>query len=230
MFERAGWLIRHDIQFHWRNEGWRDYEDFLAALASRKRKAIRRERREAVESGIEIETLTGGELTESVWDAFFAFYQDTGGRKWGRPYLNRRFFSLVGKRMGRSIVLMMARRGGRYIAGALNFRGVDTLYGRHWGSIEHHPFLHFELCYHRAIDYALAHGLAVVEAGAQGEHKLARGYRPVRTVSLHAIADEGFRRAVARYLADERAAIAEAIAELDAQSPFRKDAGEEAAA
>lgn len=221
--EAAGYLLRHDIQYHWQDESYGDYEGFLAALASRKRKAIRRERREAVESGIIVETLTGAALTEAHWDAFFSFYEDTGSRKWGRPYLNRRFFSLIGERMAPSIVLMLARRAGRYIAGALNFRGGQTLYGRYWGATEHHPFLHFELCYHRAIDYALTHGLTRVEAGAQGEHKLARGYRPVITTSLHAIADPGLRRAVAQYLRQERADILALHAELDAQNPFRKE-------
>ena len=218
----AGYLERHDLQFHWFNEGFGTYDDFLATLASRKRKALKRERREAHAAGITIELLTGSDLTEAVWDDFHAFYEDTGSRKWGRPYLNRAFFSCVGAAMGERIVLVMAKRTGRYIAGAINFRGADTLYGRNWGCIEDHPFLHFEVCYHQAIDYAIAQGLARVEAGAQGEHKLARGYRPVVTRSLHHLADPGLNRAVAHYLPRERAQIAEAQAALAAESPFRK--------
>lgn len=219
---QAGYLERRDLQFHWQNEGFGSYDDFLATLASRKRKALKRERREALVSGITVDVLSGSDLTERVWDDFFAFYQDTGSRKWGRPYLNRRFFSLVGESMGERIVLVMAKRAGRYVAGAINFRGANTLYGRNWGCIEDHPFLHFELCYHQAIDYAIAHGLARVEAGAQGEHKLARGYRPVITRSAHYLADRGLRRAVADYLVREHAHIAGAQEALAAESPFRK--------
>ncbi|MDP3258387.1 MAG: GNAT family N-acetyltransferase [Bosea sp. (in: a-proteobacteria)] len=218
----AGYLERHDLQFHWFNQGFRSYDDFLATLASRKRKALKRERREALAAGITIEVLSGSDLTEAVWDDFHAFYEDTGSRKWGRPYLNRAFFSCVGAAMGERIVLVMAKRAGRYIAGAINFRGADTLYGRNWGCIEDHPFLHFEVCYHQAIDYAIANGLARVEAGAQGEHKLARGYRPVVTRSLHHLADPGLKRAVAHYLTRERAQIAQAQAALAAESPFRQ--------
>ncbi|MFJ5368911.1 GNAT family N-acetyltransferase [Bosea sp. CER48] len=220
--EQAGYLERNDLQFHWQNEAFADYDDFLATLASRKRKALKRERREALSAGITVEALSGRDLTEGVWDDFFAFYEDTGSRKWGRPYLNRAFFSRVGAAMGERIVLMMAKRAGRYIAGAINFRGANTLYGRNWGCIEDHPFLHFEVCYHQAIDYAIAHGLARVEAGAQGEHKLARGYRPVITRSLHHIADPGLRRPVAAYLTQERAQIAAVQAALMAELPFRK--------
>ena len=220
---QAGYLERHDLQFHWQNEGFGSYDDFLATLASRKRKALKRERREALAPGITVEILSGSDLTEAVWDDFHSFYEDTGARKWGRPYLNRAFFSAVGAAMGERIVLMMAKRAGRYIAGAINFRGGNTLYGRNWGCIEDHPFLHFELCYHQAIDYAIAHGLSRVEAGAQGEHKLARGYRPVITRSLHHLADPGLRRAVAAYLKEERRHIAEAKTLLEAESPFRKD-------
>lgn len=220
--KQAGYLERNDLQFHWQNEGFGTYDDFLATLASRKRKALKRERREAVSAGITIEALSGSDLTEAVWDGFFGFYQDTGSRKWGRPYLNRAFFSQVGAAMGERVVLIMARRAGRYIAGAINFRGANTLYGRNWGCIEDHPFLHFEVCYHQAIDYAIAHGLARVEAGAQGEHKLARGYRPVITHSLHHIADPGLRRPVAAYIAQERDQIAAAQVALAAESPFRK--------
>ena len=218
-----GYLERHGLQFHWRNEGFGSYDDFLGTLASRKRKALKRERREALASGIGIEVLSGPDLTEAVWDDFFAFYEDTGARKWGRPYLNRAFFSAVGEAMGERIVLVMAKRAGRYIAGAINFRGANTLYGRNWGCVEDHPFLHFEVCYHQAIDYAIAHRLSRVEAGAQGEHKLARGYRPVITRSLHHIADPGLRRPVAAYLAQEREQIAAGQQALEAESPFRKD-------
>lgn len=228
-FRKAGWIERHDLQFHWFNEGFESYEDFLGVLASRKRKALRRERREALSAGISVETLSGSDLTERVWDDFFSFYEDTGARKWGRPYLNRRFFSEVGAAMGERIVLVIAKRAGRNIAGAINFRGANTLYGRNWGCLEDHPFLHFELCYHRAIDYAIAHGLARVEAGAQGEHKLARGYRPVITRSAHAIAHPSFRRAVADHLARERPQIARARRELEAETPFRKGGGDELA-
>ncbi|WP_377848782.1 GNAT family N-acetyltransferase [Bosea sp. UC22_33] len=220
--KQAGYLERNDLQFHWQNEGFGTYDDFLATLASRKRKALKRERREALANEITIEVLSGNDLTEAVWDDFFSFYEDTGARKWGRPYLNRAFFSAVGAAMGERIVLVMARRAGRYIAGAINFRGANTLYGRNWGCIEDHPFLHFEVCYHQAIDYAIAHGLARVEAGAQGEHKLARGYRPVLTRSLHHIADPGLRRPVAAYLAQEREQIAAAREALAVESPFRK--------
>lgn len=220
--KEAGYIERNDLQFHWQNEGFGTYEDFLATLASRKRKALKRERREALSAGITIDVLSGNALTEAVWDDFFSFYEDTGSRKWGRPYLNRAFFSAVGAAMGERIVLVMARRAGRHIAGAINFRGANTLYGRNWGCIEGHPFLHFEVCYHQAIDYAIAHGLARVEAGAQGEHKLARGYRPVITRSLHQIADPGLRRPVAAYLAQEREQIAAAREALAVESPFRK--------
>ena len=218
----VGYIERNDLQFHWQNEGFGTYDDFLATLASRKRKALKRERREALSTGISIDILSGNDLTEAVWDDFFSFYEDTGARKWGRPYLNRAFFSAVGAAMGERIVLVMAKRAGRYIAGAINFRGANTLYGRNWGCIEDHPFLHFEVCYHQAIDYAIAHSLARVEAGAQGEHKLARGYRPVITRSLHHIADPGLRRPVAAYLAQEREQIAAAREALAAESPFRK--------
>lgn len=221
-FAAEDWLPRTDQQFHWRNDGYSSFEDFLGALASRKRKVIKRERRQAVESGIEIVLLTGREITEEAWDAFFAFYMETGSRKWGRPYLNRRFYQLIGEHMADKVLLVMAKRGGRYIAGAINFIGGDTLYGRHWGAIEQHPFLHFEVCYHQAIEFAIAHGLKTVEAGAQGEHKLARGYLPVTTHSAHYIADPGFREAVAAYLERERAYVAEAGAELTEAAPFRR--------
>jgi hypothetical protein len=218
-----GFLQRTDQQFHWENAGYDTFERFLAALSARKRKIIRRERRDALAPGISVHWLTGNDLSEKVWDTFFEFYMETGSRKWGRPYLTRKFYSLVGERMADKIVLIMAKRAGRWIAGAINFLGSDTLYGRHWGAIEHHPFLHFELCYYQAIDFAIAHGLKRVEAGAQGEHKLARGYLPVTTHSAHYIADPGLRRAIADYLVRERAYVEAAGEELAAAAPFRKD-------
>ncbi len=220
--EGAGFLARTDQQFHFFNEGYSTYDDFLATLASRKRKALKKERREALSSDITIDWLTGSDLTEKVWDDFFAFYMDTGGRKWGRPYLNRKFFSLVGERMADDVLLVMAKRDGRYIAGAINFIGSETLYGRNWGCIEDHPFLHFEVCYHQAIDFAIAKGLKVVEAGAQGEHKLARGYRPVTTQSAHFIAHAGLRQAVGDYLRRERREVAHMAEYLDEHGPFRR--------
>jgi predicted N-acyltransferase len=220
---QRGFLQRTDQQFHWQNAAYGSFEDFLAALASRKRKSIRRERKEALSPGIDVHWLTGSDLTEDIWDAFFAFYMDTGSRKWGRPYLTRDFFSIVGAKMADRILLMMAKRGGRWIAGAINFLGSDTIYGRNWGAIEHHPFLHFELCYYQAIDYAIAHKLKRVEAGAQGEHKLARGYLPHTTYSAHFIANPALSRAVAEYLARERAYVQAAGEELAAAAPFRKD-------
>jgi len=224
----AGFLKRTDQQFHFINRGYRDFEDFLAALASRKRKAIRRERRDAIAPGIDIVHLTGRDLTEAAWDAFFDFYMDTGSRKWGQPYLNRTFFSLLGERMGDRVLLMLAMRGGRPVAGALNLIGSDALYGRYWGAIEEHPFLHFELCYYQAIEWGIAQGLARVEAGAQGEHKLARGYEPVTTYSAHWIADPSFRRAVANYLEQERAQVARNVEVLGEYTPFRKGEAPEA--
>jgi predicted N-acyltransferase len=221
-----GYLPRTDQQFHWDNGGYTTFDDFLGALAARKRKAIKRERQGALEPGIEVQWLTGSDLTESVWDTFFAFYMDTGSRKWGRPYLTRQFYSLIGETMRERILLVMAKRAGRYIAGAINFIGSDTLYGRHWGAVEHHPFLHFELCYYQAIDYAIQNKLRRVEAGAQGEHKLARGYMPVTTHSAHYIADPALRRAIADYLKRERAYVAEVGRELAEATPFRKVADE----
>ena len=218
-----GFLRRTDQQFHWENGGYDTFEAFLSALSARKRKTIRRERREALENGITVHWLTGKDLTEEAWDAFFAFYMETGSRKWGRPYLTRTFYSLVGERMADKVVLIMARRAGRFIAGAINFIGSETLFGRHWGAIEHHPFLHFEICYYQAIDFAIAHRVARVEAGAQGEHKLARGYLPVTTHSAHYIADPGLRRAIADYLVRERQYVEAAGEELAAAGPFRKD-------
>jgi uncharacterized protein len=220
---RLGFLQRNDQQFHWRNDGYQSFEDFLGALASRKRKSIRSERKRALENGIEIDWVTGADLTEAHWDAFFAFYMDTGSRKWGLPYLTRAFFSLIGETMRDQILLVLARRKGRPIAGALNFIGADGLYGRYWGALEEHPCLHFELCYYRAIDYAIQHKLSRVEAGAQGAHKLARGYLPVPTYSAHWIRDSGLRRAVSGYLQRERATVAHEIAMLGDESPYRKD-------
>jgi predicted N-acyltransferase len=218
----AGYLLRVDQQFHWHNQDYGSFDAFLEDLASRKRKQIRKERREALLAGIEIEWVTGSDLTEAHWDAFFAFYQDTGSRKWGRPYLNRAFFSLLGERLGERVLLVMAKREGRYIAGALNLIGSHALFGRNWGCIEDHPFLHFEVCYYQAIDFAIANGLQRVEAGAQGAHKLARGYLPATTWSAHHIAHPGFARAVADYLEEERAAVArESEAIREDFSPFR---------
>jgi uncharacterized protein len=220
--EGAGFLHRTDQQFHFFNDNYGSYDDFLGTLASRKRKALKKERREALSGGISIDWLTGSDLTESVWDDFFAFYMDTGGRKWGRPYLNRRFFSLIGERMADDILLVMARRAGRYIAGAINFIGSDALYGRNWGCIEDHRYLHFEVCYHQAIDFAIARKLKVVEAGAQGEHKLARGYMPVTMHSAHYIAHAGLRNAIADYLKRERQEVAHIGEYLEEHGPFRK--------
>ncbi|OYX84291.1 MAG: hypothetical protein B7Y84_17115 [Azorhizobium sp. 32-67-21] len=223
-----GFLQRIDQQFHWLNDGYATFDDFLAVLASRKRKVVKRERREALANGITIEWLTGADITEQAWDAFYAFYMDTGSRKWGQPYLNRTFFSLLGARMADKVLLVMAKRAGRYVAGALNIIGSDRIYGRYWGAVEHHPFLHFEVCYHQAIDYAIAHRLAVVEAGAQGEHKLARGYLPKLTYSAHWIADAGLRDAVARYLTLERDHVRQMRDDLNDLGPFRRgDAPEE---
>ena len=219
----AGYLQRTDQQFHWENRDYASFDDFLAALSSRKRKTIRRERQDALAAGITVHWLSGDDLTEEVWDAFFDFYMETGSRKWGRPYLTRSFYSLVGAAMRERIVLIMAKRAGRWIAGAINFRGSHTLFGRHWGAVEHHPFLHFELCYYQAIDYAIAHRLARVEAGAQGEHKISRGYMPTTTYSAHYIADPALRRAIADYLVRERAYIEAAGEELAGFAPYRKD-------
>jgi hypothetical protein len=217
-----GFLQRTGQQFHWSNQGYRSFDDFLATLASRKRKAIRKERETALAAGITIERLTGAAITEADWDAFFAFYADTGNRKWGRPYLNRPFFSLLGQAMADRCLLVLARRDGRPIAGALNLVGGDCVYGRYWGAVEHHPCLHFEVCYYQAIEFAIARGLPRVEAGAQGEHKLARGYLPVTTYSAHWIADPRLGKAIAHFLDHERAAITEINADLAALGPFRR--------
>ncbi|SNS60770.1 hypothetical protein SAMN06295912_11055 [Sphingomonas laterariae] len=221
LFEAADWLIRADRQFHWTNQGYACFDDFLGALASRKRKAIRKERAAAI-AGLDIVHLCGADIREAHWDAFWGFYQDTGARKWGRPYLSRSFFSLIGDRMADRVLLIFALRDGQPIAGALNLIGGDTLYGRYWGALEEVPFLHFELCYYQAIEAAIARGLLRVEAGAQGEHKLARGYEPVATWSAHFIPDAGFRRAVADYLEAERAAVADEIGMLADLGPFRR--------
>ncbi|WP_242096532.1 GNAT family N-acetyltransferase [Sphingomonas sp. CROZ-RG-20F-R02-07] len=221
LFEAAGWLIRQGTQFHWTNDGYATFDDFLTALASRKRKAIRKERAAAVE-GLIIRHLTGAEIEPRHWDAFWAFYQDTGSRKWGQPYLKRATFPMLGAALGDRVLLILAERDGVPIAGALNLIGEDTLYGRYWGCTEEVPFLHFELCYYQAIDAAIARGLKTVEAGAQGEHKLARGYAPVPTWSAHYIPDAGFRRAVAEFLVREREAVAADRDYLGEMTPFRK--------
>jgi len=217
-----GYLQRTDRQFHWENRAYSSFDQFLGELSSGKRKNLKKERLSVRNAGVEFDWLTGGDITEKHWDTFFRFYTDTGGRKWGRPYLTREFFSRVGASMAEQIVLILARRGRRYIAGALNFMGEGALFGRHWGCTEFVPFLHFEACYYQAIDFAIARGLAKVEAGAQGEHKLLRGYEPVTTYSAHYIAHEGLKRAVADYLEREREAVAENIEDLAAASPFKK--------
>ena len=222
LFERAGWLIRHDIQFHRERRGYETFDEFLAALSSRKRKDIRKERARAQE-GLDIRILTGDDIEPAHWDAFWHFYQDTGMRKWGTPYLTREAFTLLGERMGDRIALVMAFLGGKPVAGALNFIGAHTLFGRYWGAVVDRPFLHFELCYYQAIDLAIALGLDRVEAGAQGGHKLARGYEPVRTSSAHYIAHEGFREAVADFLERERKGVAQDQYWLGERLPFRKD-------
>ena len=222
LFEAAGWLSRSDIQFHWFNRGYGSFDDFLAALSSRKRKAIRKEREGACQ-GTQIRRLTGADIREEHWDAFWLFYQDTGSRKWGRPYLTREAFSLLGARMADRIVLVMAFEAGQPIAGALNFLGPDALYGRYWGALAERPFLHFELCYYQAIEAAIDRGLARVEAGAQGGHKLARGYEPVETWSAHYIAHPGFRAAVADFLEAEKEGVRSDKEYLAVRTPFRRE-------
>jgi predicted N-acyltransferase len=219
--ERSGWLVRHDTQFHWHNQGFDAFDAYLETMSSRHRKGVRRERRDATE-GLTVKWLSGPDLTESVWDAFFEFYMDTGSRKWGRPYLNRRFFSLLSAAMAERVVLMIAYDGGEPVAGTLSMIGRDTLYGRYWGQTRHVPFLHFELCYYQAIDYAIAHRLATVEAGAQGEHKVARGYVPTTTRSIHWIGDPGMRHAVANFVRQERRQVVEEQKSLSNFTPFRK--------
>lgn len=224
--DAAGLLIREAYQYHWANPGYASFDDFLGALKAAKRKAIRRERREVAEAGIAIAVLTGAELRPAHWDAFFAFYQDTGGRKWGRPYLTRAFFDRIGATMADRIALVLATRDGTPVAGALNMIGADALYGRYWGCAEDHRFLHFEACYYRAIEFAIEHRLARVEAGAQGEHKLARGYLPRATWSAHWIAHPGLRAAVGDFLARERAQVAFEIQALtERHSPYRGAGG-----
>lgn len=218
---RLGFLKRTDQQFHWRNEDYATFDAFLEHLSSRKRKTIRRERREALSSGLRIELLTGSDIEEQHWDAMYTFYMDTGSRKWGRPYLNRTFFSLLGEAMAEHCLLIMVRNGDDYVAGALNIIGGDCLYGRYWGAIEHHPCLHFEVCYYQAIEFAITRKLARVEAGAQGEHKLARGYMPTATYSSHWIPNPSFRRAVDNYLADERRYVERARKHLANFGPYR---------
>ncbi|MBT2186389.1 GNAT family N-acetyltransferase [Sphingobium nicotianae] len=220
-FRAADWLIRQGNQFHWANEGYGSFDDFLGVMSSRHRKDVRKERARA-QAGLEIVHLTGSDLTDAHWNAFWHFYQDTGSRKWGRPYLTRRFFSLLSEHMADKVLLMLALRDGRPIAGALNLIGGDALYGRYWGCIEEVPFLHFELCYYQAIDAAITRGLARVEAGAQGEHKLSRGYRPVATYSAHYIPNPSFRRAVADYVEREALALASDREWLDERTPFRR--------
>ncbi len=217
-----GFLQRTNKQFHFFDKGYGDFEGFLNSLASRKRKAIRRERKDALSAGVEIEWATGADLTKAHWDAFYAFYMDTGSRKWGTPYLTRKFFTLLSETMADRVLLIMAKREGRYIAGALNLIGDDALYGRNWGCIEEHPFLHFEVCYYQAIDFALSRGLRRVEAGAQGEHKLLRGYEPIETYSAHAIADPRLEKAVAQFLLEERREMARVIEAYAEHTPFRK--------
>ena len=224
LFRDAGWLIRQDSQFHWQNDGYADFDGFLDALSSRKRKAIRKERARA-QDGMRIVRLSGDAITRDHWDAFWIFYQDTGARKWGTPYLTRSAFDALHARMGEKLLLIFAYADGddrEPIAGALNIVGADTLYGRYWGCTRDVPFLHFELCYYQAIDAAIERGLATVEAGAQGSHKLARGYRPVATYSAHHIVDPGFRAAVDDYLVRERRAVEADIAFMDGMGPFRK--------
>ena len=222
LFEAAGWLLRADIQFHWENRGYGCFDDFLGVLASAKRKNLRKERA-AAQAGVEIRQLRGAEILPEHWDAFWVFYQDTGARKWGRPYLTRAAFDLLGQRMADSILLVLAFSDGQPIAGALNFIGRDAIYGRYWGAIVDKPFLHFELCYYQAIDAAIALGLSRVEAGAQGQHKLARGYEPVQTISAHHIVDPSFRRAVADFLVRERAGVAQDQQWLGERTPFRRE-------
>lgn len=219
--QSKGWLQRQDQQFHWLNDDYAVFDDFLAALSSKKRKNIKRERRLAVANDIEIIQLTGSDIEEAHWDAFYQFYVDTGNRKWGSPYLTRDFFSRIGATMGDAVLLIMCKREGRFIAGAINFIGGDTLYGRNWGCIEDHEFLHFEVCYYQAIEFAIAKGLRCVEAGAQGAHKLARGYVPTLTYSGHWISNESFRDAIAHYLDQEKVYVAQEKQYLDEHQPFR---------
>ncbi len=222
--EKMGLMPRASQQFHWENSGYANFDAFLASLSARKRKNIRKERSTANAFGGEIKLLTGDQIEPEHWDAFWRFYQDTGARKWGTPYLTRKFFDIAHETMREDMLLILAERDGQPIAGALNFIGADTLYGRYWGCVEDHPCLHFELCYYRAIDFAIEHGMALVEAGAQGAHKLARGYLPVTTHSLHWIADPSFRDAIARFLQAEKDAVTEENEILAGYGPFKKGA------
>jgi predicted N-acyltransferase len=223
--ERRNWLIRHGVQYHWFNRGYASFDEFLASLTSRKRKSLRRERAAALD-GLEIRILRGAEIGPAEWDAMWAFYQDTGSRKWGQPYLTREFFDLVGERMGEQVLLFLACRDDKPIAGALNFVGADTLYGRYWGCAEDVPFLHFELCYYQAIEWAIEHRLKCVQAGAQGEHKVARGYEPVITKSAHFIPNKSFRDAVAQFLEAERDGVSAEIEWLGRDLPYRSSSSE----
>jgi uncharacterized protein len=223
--QRRGWLIRHGVQYHWFNRGYASFEDFLATLSSRKRKTLRKERAAAVD-GIDIRVLRGAEIEPADWDSMWAFYQDTGSRKWGRPYLTREFFDLGAERMGDKLLLFLACRGGLPIAGALNFVGPETLYGRYWGTIDEVPFLHFELCYYQAIEWAIGHGLQSVQAGAQGEHKVARGYEPVVTRSAHFIPNRSFRNAISDFLEAEREGVAAEVEWLRRDLPYRSSSSE----
>ncbi len=223
LMEDAGYLVRTGEQFHWLNNNYSNFDDFLDQLSSRKRKAIRKERKGALENDLEFEILSGTDISEVHWDAFFNFYIDTGNRKWGTPYLTRSFFSQIGETLGDAVVLFLVKREGRYIAGALNLKSSECLYGRYWGCIEDHRFLHFETCYYRAIDYAIEHGISRVEAGAQGPHKLARGYLPTKTYSGHWLRDPGFHDAVADFLVAESREVDAEIHYLEKRSPFRRE-------
>jgi len=219
---KAGYLMRTGQQFHWENRGYTSFDQFLGELSSAKRKTLRKERASVRDAGVSFDWLTGPDITEADWDQFFEFYIDTGSRKWGSPYLTREFFSRLGQSLSHQTLLVMAKKDGRTIAGALNLFGEGVLFGRNWGAAEYIPFLHFETCYYQAIDFAIARGLKRVEAGAQGEHKLLRGYLPVTTYSAHLIAHKGLARAVDDFLAAEREAVAENIAELERHAPFKK--------
>lgn len=225
--KKMGLLHRRSQQFHWENPGYTDFDGFLNTLSSRKRKNIRKERRTAHAFGGEIHALTGDQIEPEHWDAFWTFYQDTGARKWGTPYLTRAFFEVAQETLRDDILLVLAERNGQYVAGALNFIGRETLFGRYWGAIEDHPCLHFEACYYQAIDFAITHQMQRVEAGAQGEHKLARGYLPVSTHSLHWVADEGFRKAIEEYLVEEARAVDHEIEVLTSYGPFKRTGDED---
>lgn len=216
-----GYLKRMDQQFHWQNQGYKNFDDFLATLTSRKRKTVRKERRQARDSGLTFKTLRGDDISEADWDRFFAFYLDTGSRKWGDPYLNRAFFSELGAKLSQTCVLTVASDGASDVAAALHIIGGGCLYGRYWGCTAYHPFLHFELCYYQAMDFAIEHGLHRAEAGAQGEHKLLRGYMPTPTYSAHWISDENLRAAIARHLQGERRDVRHSIDVLASYGPYK---------